>query len=70
MSEELWEYANKLSESGDPDSLEVRGFVQRHEENPVFQDLVDRINNLHRFQQQQLEAASEKKPVRKRKRES
>jgi hypothetical protein len=67
MSDELWEYANKLSKSGDPDSLEVRGFVQRHEEDSAFQDMVGRINSLHMFQKQHIEAESAKKLARGRK---
>jgi hypothetical protein len=67
-SDKLWEYAKKLNISGDPDARDVRGFVQQHEEDPAFQDMVGRINSLHVFQQQQIDA--QKKSARNQKTKS
>lgn len=67
MSEPLWEYADKLSASGDPDSVEVRGFVQLHETDAEFQNTVSRLNDLYNFQKQQAEAKGDKKSTRRKK---
>jgi hypothetical protein len=69
MYEPLWEYAEELSTSGDPDSVGVRGLVQSRETDADFQDTVGRLNDLYEFQQQ-ARAKGDEKPAPKRQQKS